>query len=272
MKPFLITWVAYLLFMILLAAVFPGMPVKLDFHCFYAGGLLARTQPSHLYDVTKQRSVQADAVGQQNGWNIFIQPPYEALFLEPFSLLPYRSAYLTYLALNIVLIVPCFLLARDAFSNVIDPWQLRPGLIFFFFLPLWLALFEGQASVRLLLLCCAAWYELKRSKDFAAGLLLALALFKMQVIIPLMFFLVVWRGFRILGGFLTGSLAVGAVSLWLVGIGGMRDFAKLLHMSSMVSDQTPSAAAATGQLPELMPNLRGLIYGCGGKYLPHYWP
>ncbi len=271
MKPFLITWAAFLLFMMLLAVVFPGLHEKTDFPCFYAGGLLARTQPSQLYDLAKQRSVEAEAVGWQNGWTMFIQPPYEALFLEPFSLLPYRTAYLTYLAFNLVLILPCFLLARDAFSNVIDPWQLAPGLMFFFFLPLWLALFQGQASIRLLLLCCAAWYELKRGKDFAAGFLLALALFKLQVIVPLVFLLAVWRGLRILGGFLAGGVAVAAVSVWLVGIAGMRDFAKLLLMSSLMTRQNPLAAAATGQVPTLMPNLRGLIYGCGGKYLPHNW-
>jgi len=271
MKPFLITWAAFLVFMVLVGGVFRGMPVKTDFGCFYASGLLARTQPSQLYDLAKQRSAQADAVGRSNGWTMFIQPPYEALFLEPFSLLPYRAAYLTYLAFNIILIVPCFLLARDAFSNVIDPWQLQPGLMFFFFLPLWLGLFQGQASVRLLLLCCAAWYALKRGRDFMAGFLLALALFKLQVIVPLISLLVVWRGLRILGGFLTGSLAVSAVSFWLVGVGGMQHFVLLVLMSSLVSNQSPLIAAATGQRPELMPNLRGLVYGCGGKYLPHDW-
>ena len=271
MKPFLITWAAFLLFMMLLGVGFRGLPFKTDFGCFYGAGLLARTQPSHLYDLAKQRSVQADAVGWSNGWTLFIQPPYEALFLEPFSLLPYRAAYLTYLALNIVLIVPCFLLARDAFSNVIDPWQLRPGLMFFFFLPLWLGLLQGQASIRLLLLGCAAWYELKRGRDFIAGCFLALALFKLQVILPFMFLLVVWRGLRILGGFLAGSLAVAAVSLWLVGVSGVRDFANLVLMSSLVKGQAAAVTAATGQRPELMPNLRGLTYGCGGRYLPHEW-
>jgi hypothetical protein len=271
MKPFLITWVAFLLFMMLLAVVFPGLRERTDFPCFYAGGLLARTQPSQLYDLARQRRVEADAVGWSNGWTMFIQPPYEALFLEPFSLLPYRTAYLTYLALNVVLLVPCFLLARDAFSNVIDPWQLQPGLMFFFFLPLWLALFQGQASIRLLLLCCAAWYALKRGEDFPAGFFLALGLFKMQLIIPLVFLLVVWRGVRLLLGFLAGFVAVIALSVWMVGVAGVREFLKLLLVSSLVAKQASSTAAETGQIPTLMPNLRGLVYGCGGKYLPHYW-
>ena len=274
MKPFLATWATYLLVMELIAVLlFPRLHVlqKTDFRGSYAAGVLARTDPSHLYDLGQQMRVQVDLVGPENGWLMFIQPPYEALLFVPFSLLPYRAAYLLYLAFNIVLIVPCFLLARDAFSHVIDPWQPKPGLLFFFFVPLFVALVQGQASIRLLLFCCAAWHELKRGRDFNTGLLLALALFKMQVAIPLTVLLIIWRGFRLLAGFAAGIVIVLAVSLWLVGLRGVEALGRLLVGSTLITGESASAQLATAQYPEVMPNLRGLLYGCGGRHLPHSW-
>ena len=272
--PFLLAWVVFFLFIELVPTLFLArihIPEKSDFRCFYSGGLLLRTDPSNLYNIYKQRKLQADLAGAENGWQMFIQPPYEALLLAPFSLLPYRNGYLLYLGFNVALIIPCFLVARDAFSNVVDPWQPRPGLLFFFFLPLWLALLQGQASVRLLLLCCGAWHEIRRRRDFVAGLLLALGLFKLQITVPLVLLLVLWRGVRLLAGFAAGASFVTAVSLLLVGWRGLWEFGKLLLTSSLVQGETPSAIAAVGQVPTLMPNLRGLLYGCGGRYLPHLW-
>ncbi len=274
MKPFLITWAVYLIGMELVAGlVLPttGVFRKLDFRCFYAAGVLARTAPTQLYNLGRQMDIQISLVGAQNGWTMFINPPYEALLLAPFTLLSYRTAYLLFLALNVALIVPCFLLARDAFSHVLAPWQPRPGLMFFLFLPLSVAVMQGQGSIRLLLFCCAAWHELKRGKDFNAGLLVALALFKMQVTVPLALLLIVWRGRRMLAGLATGAMIVTAVSLWLVGVRGMQAFGKILVMNSLIKDEAASAQLATSQFPAAMPNLRGLLYGCGGRYLPHLW-
>jgi hypothetical protein len=272
MRPFLVTWGAYLALMLSVPTIFLArfdIPEKADFGCFYAAGVLARTDPSHLYDVSRQMQTQNALVGPENGWTVFIQPPYEALVLIPFSLLSYRAAYLLYLALNVALIIPCFFLARDAFSNVIDPWQPQPGLLFFFFLPLALAVLQGQGSVRLLLCCCAAWHELRRNRDFTAGLILALSLFKMQIAVPLFLLVVVWRGSRFLAGFVTGTGVLALLSGWLVRPSGLLDFGKLLLASSLLNrDKLPKIPSA-GLLPSEMPNLRGLLYGWGGRYLPH---
>jgi len=230
-----------------------------DFRCFYAAGTLARTDPTHLYDLARQMNLQVGLVGEENGWLMFIQPPYEALRLAPFSLLSYRSAYLLMIAFNIILTIPCVLLAPGPFSNRIDPWQPAPGLLFFVFPPFFWAIAQGQSSILLLLLSCAAWHEVDRGKNFNAGLLLALALFKLQIVIPLAFLLICWRGFSVLAGFVLGTGIVGVLSIWLVGLGGLRGFVHVL-------DQ-----AATAQLPSTMPNLRGLLYGLVGPYLPRFY-
>ena len=250
--------------------VFPwtGFIQTADFRCFYAAGTLARTDPSHLYDFARQMNLQAGLVGAENGWLMFIQPPFEALRLAPFSLLSYRSAYLLMIAFNIVLTIPCFLLAPGPFSNRIDPWQPAPGLLFFVFPPFFWAIAQGQSSILLLLLCCAAWHELDRGKNFNAGLMLALALFKLQIVVPLAFLLICWRGLSVLAGFALGTGIVGALSFWLVGLRGLRAFFNVLVTTSLVNGASAADQAATAQVPSTMPNIRGLLYGIAGPYLP----
>jgi Protein of unknown function (DUF2029). len=259
LKPFFSLCVIYLVaFELIAVLVFSrtGFIETADFRCFYAAGTLARTDPSHLYDLARQRNLQVGLVGAENGWLMFIQPPYEALRLAPFSLLSYRSAYLLMIACNIILTIPCVVLAPGPFSNRIDPWQPAPGLLFFVFPPFFWAIAQGQSSILLLLLSCAAWHELERGKNFNAGLLLALALFKLQIVIPLAFLLICWRGLSVLAGFALGTGVVGALSIWLVGLRGLRGFLNVLGQ------------AATAQVPSTMPNLRGLLYGLAGPYLP----
>ena len=235
-----------------------------DFRCFYAAGVLARSDPAHLYDLSLQMQVQAEAVGPENGWLMFIQPPYEALRLAPFSLLPYRSAYLLMVAFNILLTIPCVLLAPIPFSNPIDPWQPAPGLLFFVFPPFLWAVAQGQSSILLLLLCCAAWNQLERNRNFNAGILLALGLFKLQIVIPLTFLLICWRGLSVLAGFALGSGLVTAISFCLVGLPGLRAFLGVLVTTSAVN------GAASGQIPSKMPNLRGLVHSLADPYLPSF--
>ncbi len=67
---------------------------------------------------SRQMKIQTDFSRTQRMAGLYLfSRPYEALMLIPFSLLPYRAAYLLYLAFNVALIIPCFLVARDAFST-----------------------------------------------------------------------------------------------------------------------------------------------------------
>ncbi len=131
--PFSIAWLIYVVAIALAALLlFPKIQVlqHSDYRTFYVAGLLVRASPSHLYDLEEYRRIQGSLVGAENAGLPYIQPPYEALILEPFSLVPYQTAYYLMMAFNLVLLWPCVLLARDAFSTYVDPWQPRPGLIF----------------------------------------------------------------------------------------------------------------------------------------------
>jgi len=51
----------------------------------------------------------------------------------------------------------------------------------------------------------------------------------------------------------------------------MQAFAKTLVLNSLIKDQSAAAQMAMTHYPSGMPNLRGLVYSSGGRYLPHSW-
>ena len=144
------------------------------------------------------------------------------------------------------------------FSHL-SAWQPRPGLSFFIFVPLLWGALMAQLSIVILLLCCAAWHELKRENTYNAGLYLALGLVKFQFVLPLVILLAIRYGRRLIAGFTSGALLLPGVSVITVGLRGTGGTIEALRF------------AAVYRIPTLMPNLRGLIYAFGAKYLSSAW-
>jgi hypothetical protein len=70
-----------------------------DFRQLYAAGYMVRTgHASELYNYRAQQTFQDTLVGNDEPALPFIRPAYQALLFVPFSLLPYRTAYLAFLA------------------------------------------------------------------------------------------------------------------------------------------------------------------------------
>jgi hypothetical protein len=269
-KPFLFAWLVYVLVIEIIAITFwlpEGLPERMDFRAMYAGGILARTYPSDLYNLTRQKQVQDVFVSPAARVIPFTHLAHEAVLFIPFSLIPYRQAYLFVILFNALLIIPCFFVARDAFSRLILPWQPRPGLIFFIYLPVTTALAHGQDSILLLLLCCLVWSQLATARIFNAGCILAFALFKPHLALLLGFLLFVRYGWRFVAGFAVGAAAVGTACLSLVGRDGVESMVRLWQSAGLVSDQSPAAQAAVAAFPTTMPNLRGLFYVIAGQHL-----
>src|SRR4029077_12419790 len=59
----------------------------------------------------------------------FVRPAYQALLFLPFSLLPYRNAYLAFLAVNLVLLALAFWLIRPLMKNLARIWRGLPGFV-----------------------------------------------------------------------------------------------------------------------------------------------
>jgi hypothetical protein len=155
--------------------------------------------------------------------------------------------------------------ARPVFSEIIPWWQPRPGLMFFTFVPFLIAAIIGQDSILSLLLYCLVWRQLKSGNDRSAGCLAGLALFKFHFAIPIALLLALRRGWRFSTGFLVTSALVVLLSIGLIGHAGSAEYVHLL--SSAASASTPAQQRLTIN-PLAMPNLLGLLYTLGARFIP----
>lgn len=268
-KSFLIAWCICLILMEALGVGFArlGSYQSFDFRGFYSAAFQVKTHPSQLYDLRQENMVQDGATPEEQGVLPFYHPPYEALIYAPFSLLSYRTAYLVFIAFNMLLLMAAFFAARPVFSSIIPWWQPRPGLMLFLFIPMVIAVTQGQDSILLLLLCCLAWRQLESGKDASAGCLLAIALFKFQIAIPIAALLAIRRGWRFSSGFLLTAVAVGLSCLAIVGRTGAASLFRLLTNTTSVAEKNGSALHGVGIKPLAMPNLAGFLYACGSRFL-----
>jgi len=262
-RPFAWAWLTYTLVIFALAFVEwvpSGLYKEMDFRAIYVASMLARTDPSHLYDFPRQKQLQDALVEKMDTAIPGAHLAYEDVLFVPFSLLKYRAAYLLLILFNAVLIGLSFLAARKEFSTIIPVWQPRPGWILFCFMPTTITLAQGQDSLLLLLIVCLTWRFLDRSHYFAAGLVLANLLVKPHLAVLLALFLAVRYGWRMVAGFVTGGGLVAAICLpyWLHG--GLRAWFNLLSHLSFVSGHDQAQQASMGVYRWAMPNIRGLLF------------
>jgi len=230
-----------------------------DFTVFYTAGTILRQGLRHqLYDPHLQYRVQQTFTGgvieSRRGPLPYIHPPLEAVVFLPLTLLPYRQAFVTWDLLNIIALFAVATTLRRHLNGLraIPPWEFVLGFLAFF--PVFLCLLQGQDSILLLLLCTLGFSALKRESDFLAGGWFGLALFKFQLVIPLVLLIAFWKRKRAAGGFAVVACVWAILSLGLVGWEGMLAYPKYVLQIA----KAPSLGAVPA---ELMPNLRGLLEG-----------
>ena len=239
-----------------------------DFRQLYAAGYMVRTgQAGQLYDIRAQQQFQDVLVGNDERALPFIRPAYQALLFVPFSFLPYRSAYLAFLAMNLLLLAMTFWILLPRMRNLARIWRGLPVIIFLVFYPIALALMQGQDSILLLLLLAAAKVALEQGQERRAGIFVGLGLFKMQIVTPIALLFLFWRRWRFFGGFALTACLLSLISLWVVGFDQTA-----VYVRSVFSVGTNLATAHQFPLRvSIMANLRGLIFGLLGGRLPSFW-
>jgi hypothetical protein len=229
-----------------------------DFSNFYTAARIVQTgQRARLYDLGLQTQVQSEfseAAALRGRALPYMRPPFDALLFLPLSYLPYRQAYAVWVLLSMVLVgvTAAFLRRRIAGLDAIPWWLYYPS--YFSFYPIAHGFVLGQDSALMLLLfglVLAQWLE---GRDFRAGCLLALALIKFQLVLPLLFILFVKRQFRTLAGFSVVATVLAGVSLLVVGWRGMLAYPSYLWRLN-------EEGSVAGIYPSVMPSLRGLVQG-----------
>ena len=266
LQDFLVGIVPFLFLIHFLAwmALLPGaLRGHADFRQLYAAGYMVRSGHAHdLYNYQAQKEFQSRLVTPDELTLPFIRPAYQALLFAPLSLLKYRNAYLVFLGVNLVLLGICYRLLRPL-TNLTQVWSWLPLALVLSFLPICVALMQGQDSILLTTLLAASVIMLDQDRDLVAGILLGLGLFKFQIVLPIALLFFLWRRWRVAAGF---ALSAGAVLLLSIGIVGLSESASFVRSVLSVGNGVGSGGNALG-FPlrvTLMANLRGLVFGVAG--------
>jgi|SRR5208282_2731649 hypothetical protein len=224
-----------------------------DFTIFYTGARLLQTgQAATLYNLATQYRMQQTftKVPIRLGPLPFNHPPFEALFFVPLTWLGYWPAYLLWTVLNLIMLAVTVLLLRRHFPAFAAAPGMVVGLGATAYFPIAIGIIQGQDIIFLLLLCVLAVICLDGDKDALAGAILGVGLFRPQTVVPLAVIFAV-RRWRVLAGFAPVAIALGGVSVALMGWRGPLDYVRfVLHLEG-----TDSRAFG----PEAVPNLRGLV-------------
>jgi hypothetical protein len=261
-RPLVIT-VAFLMLFVSVAGVLLTVPLGrngyVDFRTFYTVGYMVRTgHGSEIHNPEKCQEFQNKLVGNVEGLLPFNHLAYEGLVYAPFSYLGYKSAYLTFLGFNLIALTCIVWVLRPLFIALSEVWSLLPIAIVVCFLPVAMALIEGQDSLLLLFLFACSTVEMYKQNDFGAGVLIGLTLFKFQYAIPVVLLFLVWKRWTFLRGFASSGIIVLALSLWITSLSGVTTY---FHSLTEVSAKYSSANGVLyGIHPDGMPNLRGIAY------------
>ncbi len=179
--------------------------------------------------------------------------PYEALLFVPLAFLPMKLALWIWRVVSVCMLICSTRFLADIFNVV----RLHVFLLAVGFFPVVVTLYQGQDSILVLLLFSSSLMFLCREKDRPAGFLIAAAMVKPQLILPLAAMLIWRRGHRFLQGFLGGSTAILLLSLGIVGLRGFRDMEGLWKAAASGSGRVFSGE------PSAMPNIRGIVWSLG---------
>jgi Glycosyltransferase family 87 len=255
---------AVLLFVPVVLTANTGLLRGVDFAVPYTGGMILRQgNAAKLYDLSEQQRVQEEFL-KRPGLLIDPFPPFHAPMFSPLTRLGYRNAYLTWGVINILLWLLFYYLIRNKVGERMNAFRfLKLSGLFF---PLWIAIFQGQFSVLLLVAFALAFLYLKRGRDYVAGLALGLGLLKFQGVLPFALIFLLRRKWRIIAGLAGAASLLGLVSVIAVGPQGVVSYVNLM-IDFMKDPSNPVYAVK----PWNMPTIRGFVTGLLSGWIPKGW-
>jgi Glycosyltransferase family 87 len=239
-----------------------------DFRQLYAAAFMVRTgHANELYEYEFQKEIQNQHVSWQEQALPFVSPAYEALVASPLSLFPFGIAYFLFLAVNLIALMTCFILLRPWMTNLHAVFRWLPIALFLGFLPVAVALIEGQDSILLTTALVSSFVLLTKHRNLVAGFMTGLALFKFPIVLPVAALFLLRGRWRFLAGFAISGAAVVWLSIFLTGMSQTRLYVESLAAISGIT--TPTSALALYPVEwQKMANLHGLVFGLAGTWIP----
>jgi hypothetical protein len=208
-----------------------------DFISSYSAARIAqRWGAAYVYDLELQRTIQAEVVGFDLAPGqvlMFNHPPYLVALLVLLidgnyvaSLVRYAAIMVAFYAASVSVVA--WLLRREAWKQRL-PLLLLAGILTFY--PLFVSVVNTQDTA-ILIFGAFLWLAgLLTGRDWLAGLGLALTTVRPHVTVllavPFLF-----RRQKVFGWFCVGAGFLGALSLAILGVDGMRGFLDLLQVSA----------------------------------------
>ena len=267
-RPFVVSGCAFLL-IIQVAYFWMAYPDAIrgraDFSTLYTAGFMVRSGcAAELFDYDANTQFQERIIGSSHGPVPFNHLAYETALFIPLSLLPYRTAYGIFLIVNLGLLLLSFQVLCRFTAYIKCVWAWLPAVIFICFLPVGVALFQGQDSIVLLALLTCSYLAMEKNQEYRAGFFLGLTLFKFQFCIPIALLLFAWNKRRAVLSFAaTAAAAIGA-SFALTGLNTLSMYSSYLFS---VSTRLGSGEQVKYAIyPLAMPNIFGLVFAIAGNH------
>jgi hypothetical protein len=237
-----------------------------DFPIFYSNAQIVREgKASALYDFNSENGFTHRVTDIPRPPNNHL--PYELLLFVPFTHLQFVTAYALWTILGLAMLVGVAAVVQKLYGTG-SSFSLNLLTIVAFY-PAWYCLIDGEDSILLLLLFAISFWLWKRGKDDIAGFVLALGLFRPQLVLPFVFIALLAGKWKFVRGFIPGAALAVALSAWVVGVNGMLDYARILL--SQGTEKSASVLADRWEVrPGLMPTWRGFLWICLPNWVPSW--
>jgi len=221
-----------------------------DFALYYGGAKIINDgSGAQLYNLEVQDKYQKEFRVAYHGRALpFNHPPYELLALLIPAKFSFSVAHVLWAAMNTLMLA---VILFRLFPLIDSKYRVLFALMLFAYFPTITALKMGQDSIITTLLLTETFVSLKQKRYATAGGLLALGLYKPQFVLPLVGIFILQLRWRLIFGFLLTSMVLGVISLAMVGWDGL---------IGLLSLWLPMIQRGNVVWPELMINLRGLVY------------
>jgi hypothetical protein len=240
------------------------MAGKNDFPVFYSNATMVREgHAAGLYDFDAENGFVRRVSDITRPPNNHL--PYELLLFVPLTYLPFGMAYIVWTILSLAMLGGTAILMRSFCSG---PSGLFLGcLTVLGFFPIWYCLLQGQDSILLLFVFVLAFWLWRGGRDDAAGFVIALGLFRPQLVVPFVLIMLIAGKWRFIRGFVPGAVLVTLLSACVVGLSGMVDYAHVL-MSQGTQQSAKVLSEQWTVRPGLMATWRGFLWVCLPAWVP----
>ncbi len=247
-------WISYVSSSIHLYGLFGK--VGGDYESFWAAGrAFVHSGPSSVYNIDTIDHFEAafSRFHGVNGGPIEVPP---GLYPPPYYLTVVPLAFLSPVISFVVWTAVQFLIAVYVVIRLIKRFK-NPspvlGFALLLFFPIPFSLFYGQATILLLFAVLQSYEAFERGDEGRAGMWLAVLFLKPQYAIAFPLILLYKRRWRAFFGLTAVAAVIGVTSLFMMGIGGLRNYLQLSHLYTGFHSRHPTVR------PEHMMNWHSVL-------------